>query len=141
MLSLADTWESQPLTALLTPGASDAGERGHLCQRTAAHGVHTDPSPTSALPAGPWKTPQPVWPVAACLTLAVLMREGTARVGTHGPRGSRRGPRSATARARTASSFLGPSPPGPCAQALCRARQRPTLLQLRCCHGNEEMLR
>ena len=28
MLSLPDTWESQTLTALLTPGASDTGERG-----------------------------------------------------------------------------------------------------------------
>lgn len=135
MLSLADTWESQPLTALLTPGASDAGDRGHPCQRTAAHGVHMDPSPTGALPAGPWKTPQPVWPVAACLTLAVLMREGTARVGTHSPRGSRRGPRSATARARTASSFL--------VRALRPSAGQgrdPPCSSCQCCHGNEELL-
>ena len=80
MLSLPDTWESQPLTALLTPGASDTEERGHPCQRTAAHGVHTAPSPASALPAGPWETLGRS-PVAACLTL-----------GGHGSRGDPRSP-------------------------------------------------
>ena len=80
MLSLPDTWESQTLTALLTPGASDTGERGHPCQRTAAHGVHTAPSPASALPAGPWETLGRS-PVAACLTL-----------GGHGSRGDPRSP-------------------------------------------------
>ena len=87
-------------------------------------------APSGPLPAGPWETPRLVWAVAACLTLAVLMREGTVRVVTHRPRGPRRGPGSATARAGTASSLLGPSPPSPSAQALCRGGQRPTLLPL-----------
>ena len=79
MPSLADTWENQPLTTLLTPNASDAGERGHLCQRTAAHGG----------PHGPLRPP-PGWPLgdpATGLGCGCLSDSGCPHEGGHGSRG------------------------------------------------------
>lgn len=127
MLSLLTPGKANLSPHSLTPGASDAGSGSIRVKRTAAHGVHTDPSPAKRPPSWPLgEAPRRSGPWLLVLTLAVLMRRATARVGTHGPRGSDSGPRSATARARTAHS-----PPSwaqasvHALQALCRARQGP----------------
>lgn len=129
MPSLADTWESQPLTTLLTPNASDAGERGHLCQRTAAHGG----------PHGPLsRRPPPGWPLgdpAAGLGCVCLSDIGCTHEEGHSSRddpqspGPPTWPRLSHSPGRDHLLPLGPNP-SPSAQTLCRAGQRPTLLLL-----------
>lgn len=86
MPSPADTWESQPLTTLLTPGASDAREQGQLCQRTAARGG----------PHGPLSLrPPPSWPLgdpAAGLGCGYLSDAGCPHEGGHCSHGDPRSP-------------------------------------------------